>query len=78
MLNIEKQSLFLKFLKLNLIRSKLNLFLPEKNRPVKTIPVQTAQPKFKKIMKLANELAIKNKSKLYFIYLPSYVVIYQI
>ena len=72
MLNIEKQSLFLKFLKLNLIRSKLNLFLPEKNRPVKTIPVQTAQPEFKKIMKLANELAIKNKSKLYFIYLPSY------
>ena len=35
-------------------------------------PPPAPGPKFKKILKLANDLAIKNNSKLYFVYLPEY------
>ena len=50
------------------MRSVLNIYLPEKYRPQNN----PSNLKFKKILKLANNLAISNKSKLYFIYLPQY------
>ena len=55
------------FLKLNLTRSILQNYIPSKYNPQ-----NNPSPKLKKILSLANNLAIKNKSKLYFVYLPSY------
>ena len=56
------------FFKLLNLRSVLNIYLPEKYRPEKN----PSNLKFKRILKLAKNLAISNKSKLYFIYLPQY------
>ena len=55
-------------IKLNKTRLQLSLYLPSKNQPQ---PSQT-QLELKKILRLANNLTIKNDSKLYFVYLPSY------
>ena len=55
-------------IKLNKTRLQLSLYLPSKNQPQ---PSQT-QLELKKILRLANNFTIKNDSKLYFVYLPSY------
>ena len=55
-------------IKLNKTRLQLSLYLPSKNQPQ---PSQT-QLELKKILRLANNLTIKNDSKLYFVYLPGY------
>lgn len=57
------------FIKLTNLRSAMNRFLPEKNRP----PTQKMiGPEFKKIMKLAKEFSKTNGSDLYFVYLPTF------
>ena len=60
-------------IKLNNVRSIINRFLPKKNQPH---PKNELQPKtikvFKKILKMAKDLTLKNNSQLYFVYLPSY------
>ena len=57
----------IKFIKLyrlrNFLRRKIDLISR------KELKIQT---EFKEILKLANNLAIKNNSKLYFVYLPNY------
>ena len=57
----------LKFVKLYNTRTKLL-----KKKEVEKIIKITQPPVFKEIMKLAKKLVDKNKSELYFIYLPSY------
>ncbi len=57
------------YLKLNKLRSNLNILLPSKRRP----PTQNKiKPEFKEILKLAKELTEKKGSNFYFIYLPTY------
>ncbi len=57
------------YLKLNQLRSNLNILLPSKRRP----PTQNViKPEFKEILKLAKELTEKKGSNFYFIYLPTY------
>ncbi len=57
------------YLKLNQLRSNLNILLPSKRRP----PTQNIiKPEFKEILKLAKELTEKKGSNFYFIYLPTY------
>ena len=56
-----------KFVKLYETRSKIFNKKKEKNINEKIQPEE-----FKKIIKLANELIVRNNSKLYFIYLPGY------
>ena len=58
----------LNFFKLNNVRTMLSVYLPEKYQPKKN----PWNKEFKKILKLAHDLSIKNKSKFYFIYLPEY------
>lgn len=65
---VEGKNQIFHFFKLFNLRSVLNIYLPEKYRPQNN----PSSLKFKKILKLANNLAISNKSKLYFIYLPQY------
>ena len=59
----------LKFIRLN--NTKKILFL-DKTIEKKYKPNKKIFTKFKKIIVLANELAIQNNSKLYFVYLPEY------
>ena len=57
------------YLKLNQLRSNLNILIPHKRRP----PTQNViKPEFKEILKLAKELTEKKGSNFYFIYLPTY------
>ncbi len=56
---------FLKFFKLDNSRTLLKQITSPQPQPL-------LQPEFKEILKLANELVLKNNSKFYFIYLPEY------
>ena len=77
-INYKKQQLVLnnnfkkkayQFIKLTNLRSMMNSFLPEKNRP----PTQKLiGPEFKKVMKLVKEFSKTNGSDLYFVYLPTF------
>ena len=68
----KKEIDLIKFIKISNIRSILNLYLPEKNKPSYLKKQPKLQPEFKKILQLANNLASKNNSKLFFVYLPEY------
>jgi hypothetical protein len=60
---------FFKFIKIyNLRSSIISKPRPQMNEQTQTLPFQ----KFKKILKLTKNLTDKNKSTLYFVYLPSY------
>ena len=61
-----------KYLKLYKLRSKLSNFLPKKYQPTYNTPSNDAVKAFKRTIFLAKELANKNNSKLYFVYLPEY------
>ena len=62
---------FTKFIKLFLTRNQI--ILPLMSKAFKSQAVTSADPeKLKNILKLADELANKNNSKLYFVYLPRY------
>tara|TARA_B100001057_G_C22119058_1_gene670071 strand:- start:103 stop:501 length:399 start_codon:yes stop_codon:yes gene_type:complete len=58
------------------MRSKINTYLPKKLRPREwdSFLPETKKPDndFKKIIKFAKELTLKNNSNFYFIYLPEY------
>ena len=56
---------FLKSIKLYNTRTLLKQITSPKSQPL-------LQPEFKEILKLTNELALKNNAKLFFIYLPEY------
>jgi lysophospholipase L1-like esterase len=58
----------LKILKLEKIRTALSIYLPKNQQPVYKEPSKAAIKVFKKIL----NLAAKNNSKLYFVYLPEY------
>ena len=58
----------LKILKLEKIRTKLNNYLPKNQQPEYKEPSKTAIKIFKKTL----SLAMKNNSRLYFVYLPEY------
>jgi len=62
---------FKNFLKITSTRKILSNYLPEKYQP-QPQPQPQLKLKFKKILKLAKDLTLKNNSKLYFIYLPEY------
>jgi len=62
----------LKILKLNKIRTELNNYLPKNQQPTYEGPTEFAINAFKKTLSLAKNLAIKNNSKFYFVYLPDY------
>ena len=62
---------FINFLKLNHTRTQLNTFLPGKFQPY-NLTERIRNQEFKKILKLTKNLANKNNSELYFVYLPAY------
>ena len=69
LLNRSYKKKIYQFIKLSNLRSMMNRFLPEKNRP----PTQRSiGPEFKEIMKLAKEFSKTNGSDLYFVYLPTF------
>ena len=61
----KEHNLFSKFIKLYNTRVLLKQIINPKSQPL-------PQPEFKKILKLTNELVLKNNSKLFFVYLPEY------
>lgn len=66
----EREKKNLRFLKLTEIRKILNFYLPKKNQP--NAPLPKPIDEFSKILEMTNNLAKKNNSKLYFVYLPEY------
>ena len=54
------------------IRTELNNYLPKNQQPTYEGPTEFAINAFKKTLSLAKNLAIKNNSKFYFVYLPDY------
>jgi len=59
------------FIKLRKVRTVLNKYLPEEYQPKLQAPTKL-QDDFKKIMVLVKNLAQKNNSNLYFVYMPEY------
>ena len=57
-----------KFIKMNEVRSILNKLLPIKYQPNQDKPILYNE--FENILQLANDLVTKNKSKLYFVFIP--------
>lgn len=61
----KKHNPFFKFIKLYNTKVLIKQTIYPKSQPL-------PQPEFKKILKLTNELVLKNNSKLFFVYLPEY------
>jgi hypothetical protein len=70
-IEIHKPKISIKnFIKMYETRSILNKMLPENNQPNSHNGKPKLYNEFKIILKLAKDLAIKNKSEIYFVYLP--------